>query len=162
MKIRRDVILVVAIPIIFVLSIQLVLALSMPSTDFIEERPSQFQVRYAKNDVEITGVDYRVPGWDYCEIFISTEDGKGETFEIEVTLYDVDENYIYATSETEIFISIQGAGSGSNNTAVVEDHIMSPVLSEAELEDGDVIKVIIRHNNIAEVLESLFIQIDTV
>jgi len=162
MKIRRDVLLVVAIPIIFVLSIQLVLALSMPSTDFIEERPSQFQVRYAKNDVEITDVDYRIPGWDYCEIFIVTEDGKGETFEIEVTLYDSDDEYLYATSETEISIFIDGSGSGTNDTAVVDGHIMSPVLSSAILEDGDVIKVIIRHKNIAEVLENLFIQIDTV
>jgi hypothetical protein len=162
MKIRRDVLLVVAIPIIFVLSIQLVLALSMPSTEFIEERPTQIKVRYAKNKVTITDVDYRIPGRDYCEITLVTDGGDGETYEVEVTLYDIDDTYIVATSETEISISIQGTGSGSNNTAVVEGHIMSPVLSEAELEDGDVIKVIIRHNNIAEVLESLFIQIDTV
>ncbi len=162
MKIRRDVLLVIAIPIIFVLSLQLVLALTVPSTEFTEVRPSQIKVRYAKNKVTITDVDFRIPGWNYCEISIVTEGGDGETYEVEVTLYDIDDNYIYATSETEISISIQGAGSGSNNTAVVDGHIMSPVLSEAELEDGDVIKVIIRHNHIAEVLESLFIQIDTV
>ena len=161
MKIRRDVLLVVAIPIVFVLSIQLVLALSMPSTEFIEDRPSQFQVRYAKSDVTITDVDYRIPGWDYCEIKLFTEDGDGEHYDVEVTIYDSNDDYIYATSETEISIYIEGSGSGLNDTAVVDGHIMSPVLSAAILEDGDVIKIIIRHSNIAEVLESLFIQIDT-
>ncbi len=162
MKIRRDVVLVVAIPILFVLSIQLVLALSMPSTDFIEERPSQFQVRYKPNKVTLTDVDYRIPGRNYCEIILETDKGGGETYEIEITFYDSDDEYLYATSETEISIFIDGSGSGTNDTAVVNGHIMSPVLSSAILEDGDVIKVIIRHENIAELLTNLFIQIDSV
>ena len=161
MRIRQDILLVVAIPVIFVLSLQLVLALTIPSTEFIEERPSQFKIKYSKNKVMITDVDYRVPGWDYCEILLDTDGGNGETYEIEVTLYDIDDNYIYASSETEISIFIIGAGSGLNNTAVVEGHVMSPVLSEAVLEDGDIIKVIIYHDNIAELFTNLFIQIDS-
>ena len=84
MKIRHDILLVIAIPIIFVLSLQLVLALTVPTTEFTEERPSQFQVRYAMNEVTIADVDYRIPGWNYCEISIETNKGNGETFEIEV------------------------------------------------------------------------------
>jgi len=162
MKIRRDVLLVIAIPIIFVLSLQLVLALTIPTTEFVEDRPSQFQVRYAENKVTLTDVDYRIPGRDYCEILLDTDGGNGETYEIELTLYDLEDNYIYATSETEVSIFIEGSGSGSNNTAVVEGHIISPVISSAVLEDGDVIKVIIHHNNIAELFTTLFIQIDSI
>lgn len=162
MKISQDKLLVVAIPIIFVLSLQLVLALTVPTTDLTEVRPAQFQVRYTPNQVTLTDVNYRVPGWNYCEITIDTDGGNGETYEIEVTLYDIDDDYIYATSETEISIFIVGSGSELNDAIVVEGHIMSPVLSEAVLEDGDVIKVIIRHNNIADLLTNLFIQIDPV
>ncbi|MBT3284925.1 hypothetical protein HN376_09410 [Candidatus Bathyarchaeota archaeon] len=162
MKIRRDVLVVIAIPIFFVLSLQFVLALTIPETQLTEELPSQYHITYDPNQVEITEVDYRVPGRNYCAITIFTAGGDGGTYEIEVTLYDINDEYIYATTETEISMNIEGNGSGSNSTAVVDSHIMSPILTAAVIEEGDLIKIIIRHNNIAELLTNLFVQIDSV
>ncbi|MBT4319333.1 hypothetical protein HN807_00275 [Candidatus Bathyarchaeota archaeon] len=162
MKIRRDILVVIAIPIFFVLSLQFVLALTIPETQLTEELPSSFHITYDPNQITITDVEYRAPGRNYCTATIFTTGGDGGTYEIEVTFYDVNEEYIYATTETEISINIEGNGSGSNSTAVVDSHIMSPILTAAVIEEGDIIKIVIRHNNITELLTNLFVQIDSV
>ena len=136
--------------------------MTIPETQLTEELPSSFHITYDPNQITITDVEYRAPGRNYCTATIFTTGGDGGTYEIEVTLYDVNEEYIYATTETEISINIEGNGSGSNSTAVVDSHIMSPILTAAVIEEGDIIKIVIRHNNITELLTNLFVQIDSV
>ena len=55
MKIRRDVLLVIGIPLIFVLSLQFILALTIPQEQ-LEEKITLYDINYVPSDFEITDV----------------------------------------------------------------------------------------------------------
>lgn len=117
MKIRRDVLLVVGIPLIFVLSLQFILALTIPQEQ-LEEKLTVYDIDYTPSSFEITNVDVKYISKDELQVdFLITGGNTQNDLRFRVYCQDLNHNkLVSAGSGTAQLFSI--GDSYSNSTVI--------------------------------------------
>lgn len=118
MKIRRDVLLVIGIPLIFVLSLQFILALTIPQEQ-LEEKITLYDIDYTPTDFEITDVLVKYINDDKLQVDFSITGGDGLTdLRFIVKCQDIDHNTLISTADSGQLQLLALGSSSSNSTTI--------------------------------------------
>ena len=128
MKIRRDVLLVIGIPLIFVLSLQFILALTIPQEQ-LEEKLTTYNIDYTPSSFEITKVEVSYNNKDELTAVFFIVGGDNEK-DLQFRVYCQDINHNKLVSSGVGTVQLFSIGDSYTNMTYIEneDYIGSSIL----------------------------------
>lgn len=116
MKIRRDVILIILIPLLFVASIRFIMALTLTQEE-LEEKITFYDVDYVPSDYSLTDIRVQYISVDEMQVDFKINGGDGqEDLEFVVYCQDLDHVRLVSSSTASGTLSLLGLNSQSFET----------------------------------------------
>jgi hypothetical protein len=117
MKIRRDVLLVIGIPLIFVLSLQFILALTIPQEQ-LEEKLTIYDIDYQPSTFKITNVEVKYNSGDELQTDFIITGGNGQN-DLFFRVYCQDINHSRLLSAGSGTVQLFSIGASYSNSTVI-------------------------------------------
>jgi len=118
MKIRRDVLLVIGIPLIFVLSLQFILALTIPQEQ-LEEKLTVYDIDYTPSSFVILNVEIKYTNVDELQADFIITGGDG-TKDLLFRVYCQDINHVRLISTGAGTVQLSSIGASYTNYTSIE------------------------------------------
>ena len=136
MRVRRDVLLVVGIPLTLVLGVQLILALTIPQEQ-LQEELTLYQVDYTPTQFALTKVEVGYVNQHTLKVDFKVTGGDGSTdLVFKVVCQDLDHNPLVAQEEGLLELAL-GDGSSANNTLLTPGQKVSGSILWVDVPSGE-------------------------
>ena len=136
MRVRRDLLLVVGIPLTLVLGVQLILALTIPQQQ-LQEELTLYQVDYTPTQFTLTKVEVGYVNQHTLKVDFKVTGGDGSTdLVFKAVCQDLDHNPLVAQEEGLLELAL-GDGSSANNTLLTPGQKVSGSILWADMPSGE-------------------------